>query len=73
MNEHVRAVQEILDRMSDAKEEAYRFIRKCDAASEAFVEDRGDIGYCAAYAAAKRSSLDLTRALSYMRNGGKRA
>lgn len=73
MNERVRAVQEILDRMSDAKEEAYRFIRKCDAASEAFIEDRGDTFYCAAYAAAKRASLDLTRALSYMRNGGKKA
>jgi len=72
MNERVVAVQKILDRIGDAKSEAQRFIQKCDAASEAFVEDRGDIGYCAAYAAAKRSSLDLTRALSYMRNGGKR-
>ena len=72
MNERLVAIQKILDRMSAAKEEAQRFIRKCDEASEAFVEDRGDIGYCAAYAAAKRSSLDLTRALSYMRNGGKR-
>ena len=72
MNERVRAVQKILDRMSDAKEEASRFIQKCDAAREAFIEGRGDTFYCAAYAAAKRSSLDLTRALSYLRNGGKK-
>ena len=73
MNERIVAVQKILDRMSDAKSEAQRFIKKCDAAREAFIEGRGDTYYCAAYAAAKRSSLDLTRALSYMRNGGKRA
>ena len=72
MNERIVAVQKILDRIDDAKREAQRFIQKCDAASEAFIEDRGDAFYCAAYAAAKRSSLDLTRALSYMRNGGKR-
>ena len=73
MNERIVAIQKILDRIGDAKSEAQRFIQKCDAASEAFIEGRGDTFYCAAYAAAKRSSLDLTRALSYMRNGGKKA
>jgi len=72
MSERLIAIQRILDRIDDAKSEAQRFIQKCDAASEAFIEGRGDTFYCAAYAAAKRSSLDLTRALSYMRNGGKR-
>ena len=72
MNERLIAIQRILDRIDDAKREAQRFIQKCDEAMAAYVEDRGDTGYCAAYAAAKRSSLDLTRALSYMRNGGKR-
>jgi hypothetical protein len=67
-NEH-----EMIVRIKEAQQEAKRFISRCNEAVFALETGHGDHFYCAAYAAVKRSSLDLTRALSYMRNGGKRA
>lgn len=63
-------VRDIISRIQDAQNEAYRFLNRSREALDAFSSGKGDEYYSVEYAALKRSSLDLTRALSKMRNGG---
>lgn len=65
-----------LETLETAISEAKRFLKKADAAKRRFKTDekwiRTGCGYLET-AAAKRASMDLTRALAAMRKGGCRA
>lgn len=56
-----------LRRLADAKEEAIRFIGKADVAIAALTQGDGVYWDKRATAAAKRASMDLTRALADVR------
>ena len=54
-------------RLEAASTEALRFIERADAAVAALVAREGYVAGCPETAAAKRASMDLTRALAMMR------
>lgn len=57
-----------MDRLKEAREEAKRFLKRADAAIAAIEKNgRYDSDYAPHNAAAKRSSMDLTKALARVR------
>jgi len=62
---------EKIDAMNAAVQEAYRFIERAEVAIGKIVTHQEDIFHSPAIAAAKRASMDLSKALVEIRQGGR--
>lgn len=61
----------VLLEIQEAIKEAERFVQKAKAAHKALVSEEESFYHSKSFAAAKRSSMDLTRALAKMRGRAK--
>ena len=67
MSDYGRGEELRMQQLRHAIDEAKRFQRRAEAALNAFESETGNACWCAEFAAAKRASMDLTRALVPLR------